>query len=83
MQRRMDTGSGKTLPGGRIFFIVGCKLLSQTKVDCSHWVESWVRPPHGREDLSHRADVLLHAYFAGGIVVSRKDACVELVRKGL
>ena len=47
--------------GRRIFFCIGCKLSSQAKVDGAHTVASWVRGPHGREDLSHGADVLLHA----------------------
>ena len=55
--------------GGRILFHVGCKLLSQVKVDGAHTVESWVRGPHGRKDLSHGADVLLHASLVDWLVV--------------
>ena len=55
---------------GRIFFRVGPKLLSQAKVDGALTVESWVRPPHGRKDLSHGAEVLLHASLVDGLVVS-------------
>ena len=45
-------------------------MSSQAKVDGSHTVESWVRVPHGREDLSHGADVLIHALLVDGLVVS-------------
>ena len=68
---------------GKIFFLVCYKLLSQEKVNCAHVVESWVRVPHGRENLSHGADVLLHASFVDGLVVGRKDACADLVREDL
>ena len=76
-------GEGGYSSGGGIFFRVGCKLSSQAKVDCAHDVESWVRGPHGREDLSHGADVLLHASLVDGLVVGRLDACADLVRKYL
>ena len=62
---------------------VGCKLLSQAKVDGAHTVESWVRGPHGRKDLSHGAEVLLHASFVDWLVVCCKDACADLVSEGL
>ena len=55
--------------GGRIFFLIGRKFSSQKKVDCAHVVESWVRVPHGCEDMSHRANILFHASFVGGLVV--------------
>ena len=69
--------------GGRIFFHVGCKLLSQAKVDGTHTIESWVRGPHGREDLSHGADVLLHASLVDWLVVRCEDACADLVSEYL
>ena len=65
--------------GVRIFFCVGRKLSSQAKVDGAHAVESRVRGPHGREDLSHGADVLFHASLVDGLVVVRQDACADLV----
>ena len=71
---------GELFQGGG-FFLVGCKLPSQTKVNFSHCVDSWVRVPHDREDLSHGAGVLFHIYMLDGIVVSRKDACADLVSK--
>ena len=76
-------GEGADFSGGRIFFRVGHKLLSQAKVDGAHAVESRVRGPHGREDLSHGADLLLHASLVDGVVVGRQDACADLVRKYL
>ena len=76
-------GEGADSSGGRIFFLVCRKLLSQAKVDCAHVVESWVRAPHGREDLSHGADLLFHASFVDGLVVGRKDDCADLVSKDL
>ena len=69
--------------GGRIFFRVCYKLLSQAKIDCSHGVESWVWGPRGREDLSHGGDVLLHASFVDRLVVGCKDACADLVSEYL
>ena len=69
--------------GRRIFFRIGCKLLSQAKVDGAHTVESWVRGPHGREDLSHGAEVLLHALFVEWLVVRCEDACADLVSEDL
>ena len=74
---------GADSSGGRISFRVGCKLSSQAKVDGSHFVESWVRGPHGREDLSHGADVLLHASFVDGLVVGCKGARADLVSEDL
>ena len=69
--------------GGRIFLRVGCKLLSQAKFDGAHTVEFWVRGPHGREDLPHGAEVLLHASFVDWLVVRCKDAYADLVSKYL
>ena len=68
----MEDGDGEWADSSRgsIFFRVGCKLLSQAKVDGAHDVESWVRGPHGRKDLSHGADILLHASLVDGLVVS-------------
>ena len=74
---------GSHSSGGRIFFRVGCKLLSQAKIDGAHSVESWVWGPHGREDLSHGADVLLHDLFVNGLVVGCKEAWADLVSKYL
>ena len=76
-------GEGAESSGGRIFFRVGCKLLSQAKVDGANAIVSWVRSPHGHEDMSHRADVLLHALLVDGLVTVRKDACANLVSKDL
>ena len=72
-------GEGEDSSGGRIFFCVGRKLSPQAKVDGSHVVESRVRGPHGREDLSHGADVLFHASLVDGIVVGLQDAYADLV----
>ena len=74
---------GADSSGGRIFFRVGCKLSPQAKFDGAHAVESWVRGPHRREDLSHGADLLLHASLVDGLVVGRQDACAYLVSKDL
>ena len=74
---------GADSSGGSIFFRVGCKLSSQAKVDGAHTVESWVRGPHGREDLSHGAGVLLHASLVDGLVVSCQDACADLVSEDM
>ena len=63
-------GEGAEYSRGRIFFRVGPKLSSQAKVDGARTVESWVRSPHGRKDLSHGADVLIHALLVDGLVVS-------------
>ena len=81
-------GEGADSSEGRIFFFVCRKMLSQAKVDCTHVVESWVRGPHGREDLSHGADVFFHASFVDGLVVGQKDGRTNLVsgyifRKGI
>ena len=76
-------GEGAESSGGRIFFRVGRKLLSQAKVNGAHAVESWVRAPHGREDMSQGADVLLHASLVDGLVVSCQDACADLVSEDL
>ena len=79
-------GEGGGYSGGRIFLRVGCKMLSQVKVDGAHTVESWVRGSHGRdgrEDLSHGAEVLLHASFVDWLVVCCEDACADLVSKYL
>ena len=76
-------GEGAYSSGGRIFLRVGCKLLSQAKVDGAHAVESWVRGPHGREDLSHGAEVLLHASFLDWLVVCCEDACADLVSEDM
>ena len=76
-------GEGADSSGSRIFFLVCCKLSSQTKVYCAHVVESWVRGPHGRGYLSHGADVLFHASFVDGIVVGHKDARADLVSEDL
>ena len=72
-------GEGAYSFGGRIFLRVGRKLLSQAKVDGSHTVESWVRGPHGHEDLSHGAEVLFHTLFVYGLVVCCEDSCADLV----
>ena len=82
MQWRMETGRGRTIPGGILFF-VGLKLSSQAKINGAHGVESWVWFPHVRKDLSHRSYVLLHASFVYRLVVGSKDACVDLVSKDL
>ena len=76
-------GEGSYSSGGRIFLRVGCKLSSQSKVDGSHTVESWVRAPHGRKDMSHGAEVLFHALFVDWLVVCVKDACAEFVSDDL
>ena len=76
-------GEGAYSSGGRIFLKVGCKLSSQAKVDGAHTVESWVRGLHGREDLSHGAELLLHALFVDWLVVQCEDACVDLVSEDL
>ena len=76
-------GEGADSSGGRIFFCVGHKLSSQAKVGGAHTFESWVRAPHGREDLSHGADVLLHTSLVDGPVVGRQDACADLVSEDL
>ena len=69
----MEDGDGERedSSGDRIFFRVGRKLSSQAKFDGAHAVESWVRGPHGREDLPHGADVLFHASLVDGLVVVR------------
>ena len=72
-------GEGAYSSGGRIVFHLGFKLSSQAKVNGAHTVESWVRGPHGREDLSRGAEVFLHASFVDWLVVCCKDACAELV----
>ena len=76
-------GEGADSSGGRILFLVGRKLSSQAKVNCAHVVESWVKGPHSREDLSHRPDVLFHSSFVDGLVFGRKDARADLVSKYL
>ena len=76
-------GEGAESSGGKIFFCVGRKLSSQAKVNGAHAFECWVRGPHGREDLSHGAYLLLHASLVDGLVVGRQDACAELVSKDL
>ena len=76
-------GEGAYSSGGRIFFRLGCKLLSQAKVDGNHTVESWVRGPHGRKDLSHGSDILFHASLVDWLVVRCEDACADLVSKDL
>ena len=58
-------------------------MLSQAKFDGAHGVESWVWGPHGRKDMSHVADVFLHASFVDMLVVVRKDTCADLVSKYL
>ena len=74
---------GAYFSGGRIFFHLGCKLSSQAKVDGAHTVESWVRGPHGRKDLSHGAEVLIHALIVNWLVVRCEDACADLVSDDL
>ena len=69
--------------GERIFFRICHKLSSQAKIDGAHGVEYWVWAPHGRKDLSHGADVFLHASFVDMLVVGSKDACADLVSKDL
>ena len=76
-------GEGAYSSGGRIFLRVGRKLLSQAKVDCSHTVESWVRGPHGRKDLSHGVEVLFHTSFVYGLVVFCEDSYADLVSEDL
>ena len=76
-------GEGADSSGGRIFFLVCRKLLSQAKVDCDNFVESWVRGPHGHKDLSHGVDVFFHTLFVDRLVVGCKNACAELVSKDL
>ena len=74
---------GADSSGGRIFFCVGRRLSSQAKVGGAHTVESWVRAPHGRKDLSHGADVLLHTSLVDGLVVICQDAYADLVSKDM
>ena len=76
-------GEGAYSFGGRIFFRVGCKLSSQAKVDGAYTVDSWVRGPHGREDLYHGAEVLLHTSFVDWLIVHYEDACADLVSEYL
>ena len=76
-------GEGADSSGGRIFFRLGRKLSSQAKVDGTHTVESWVSPPHGRKELSHGADVLLHASLVDGLVVRCQDTCADIVSEDL
>ena len=68
---------------GGVFFCVGCKLSSQAKVDFAHCIESWNKFPHGRKDMYHRADVLLHALLMNGLMVGREDTYADLVSKYL
>ena len=87
----MEDGDGKGAysSGGRIFLRVGRKLSSRAKFDGSHTFESWVRGPHdregphGREDLSHGAEVLFHTSFVYGLVVCCEYYCADLVRKDM
>ena len=72
---------GADSSGVSILLLVCRKLSSQAKVDCAHVVESWVRGPHGREDLSHGEDVFFHALFVDWLVVGCKDDCADLVSK--
>ena len=76
-------GEGADSSGGRIFFRVGRKLLSQAKINGAHIFESCVSPSHGRKHMSYGADVLFHASFVDGLVVGLKDACAEFVSKYL
>ena len=76
-------GEGVYSSGGMIFFCVGRKLFSKAKVEVAHAVEFWVRGPHGREDLSHVADVLFHASLVDGLVVRHQDACADPVSEDL
>ena len=76
-------GEGADSSGGRIFFRVGRKLSSQSKVDGDYAVESRVRGPHSRKDLSRGADVLFQASLVDGLVVGRHDACADLVSEDL
>ena len=76
-------GEGADSSKGNIFFRVGCKLSPQAKVDGAHVVDFLVRGPHVRKDLSHGADVLLHASLVDGLAVICQDACADLVREDL
>ena len=76
-------GEGAYSFEGRIFLRIGHKLLSKAKFDCAHAVESWVRGPHGREDLSHGAEVLFHTSFVYGFVVRCEDSYADLVSEDL
>ena len=76
-------GEGTYSSRGRIFLRVGRKLSSQAKFNCAHAVESWVRGPHGREDLSHGAEVLFHTSFVDWLVVCGEDSYADLVSKDL
>ena len=49
--------------GGGIFSCIGLKLLSQSKFEADHIVESWILGPHCGKDFPHRAEVLLHTLF--------------------
>ena len=81
----MEDGDGEGADSSvvRVLFPVCRKLSSQAKVDCAHVVDSWVRGPHGRKDLSHGAGVLFHTSFVDGHVVGCKDARAYLVREVL
>ena len=81
----MEDGDGEGVDyyGSRIFFHIGRKMLSSAKVDGAHVVESWVRGPHGRKDLSHGANLSFQALFVDGLVVGRKDARADFVSKYL
>ena len=83
MQWIMETGRGRTFLVGGVFLRVGHKLLSQTKVDGAHVVESCIWSPHGGKYMSHGAGVLLHTSFVDRLVVGCKGACADLVIKYL
>ena len=79
----MENGGSKGAEscGWRVFSLVGRKLSAQAKVDGAHSIELGVWVPHGREDLAHRADVLLHTYFLNNLIIDCKDSCAYLVRE--
>ena len=58
-------------------------MSSLAKINGTHGIENWVWGTHGRKDLSHGADVLLHTSFVDGIVVGCKVAYSDLVREDL
>ena len=67
----------------RIFLLIGRQLASQTRVKFSHAVVAGVVGPHGCEDLTDRAEVLLDQYLLDGLHLRVQNSGMDALVKNL
>ena len=60
---------------GGVLFMIGCKILSQAKVDVTHGVE------YHRKYIYQGAELLLHSFLVDYFLLGGQDSHMNLLRK--